>query len=122
MKTGKLKKFETVAAPLVVADTDEELAAFIAELVAIGEKLPSGSVSGETLADILADFKKPKTTIVETFDGKRVEVKAGVIREIISGGENVTEHNSVDAEKILDAEPTVFNSEQLRILESLKNG
>jgi hypothetical protein len=122
MKTGKLKKFETVAAPLVVADTDEELAAFIAELVAIGEKLPSRSVSGETLADILADFKKPKTTIVETFDGKRVEVKAGVIREIISGGENVTEHNSVDAEKILDAEPTVFNSEQLRILESLKNG
>jgi hypothetical protein len=122
MKTGKLKKFETVAAPLVVADTDEELRQFIAELVAIGEKLPSGSVSGETLADILADYKKPKTTIVETFDGKRVEVKEGVIREIISGGENVTEHNSVDAEKILDAEPTVFNSEQLRILESLKNG
>ncbi len=121
MKISKLDKFETVAAPLIVADTPEELAAFIAELVAIGEKLPSRSVSGETLADILADYKKPKTTIVETFDGKRISVCDG-ITTIISGGENVTQNNSVDAEKILDAEPTVFNSEQLRILESLKNG
>jgi hypothetical protein len=32
-----------------------------------------------------------------------------------------TKNDSSDAEKILDAAPTVFNSEQLRTLEKLKN-
>jgi hypothetical protein len=45
MKTGKLKKFETVAAPGIVADTPEELAAFIAELLEIAGKIPTSDLS-----------------------------------------------------------------------------
>jgi hypothetical protein len=81
MKTGKLKKFETVAAPLVVADTPEELAALIAELLLIAERMPSEKMI-------------PK---------------------------NVTKHNLSDAEKKIPENLTVFNSEELEILESLKN-
>jgi hypothetical protein len=123
MKISKLDKFETVAAPLIVADTPEELAVFIAELVAIGEKLPSGSVSGESLSDILADYKKPQTVIVQMFDGKRISVCDGVTK-IISGAV-ASESTKTDAPTVtkMDA-PTVtkFNDEELRILESLKNG
>jgi hypothetical protein len=123
MKTGKLKKFETVAAPGIVADTPEEFAAFIAELVAIGEKLPSGSVSGETLADILADYKKPQTVIVQMFDGKRISVCDG-ITTILSGAV-ACESTKTDAPTVTKTDApgvTKFNDEELRILESLKNG
>ncbi len=40
MKVNRLKKFETVAAPLVVADTDEERQCLIAELLLIAERMP----------------------------------------------------------------------------------
>jgi hypothetical protein len=126
MKTGKLKKFETVAAPLVVADSPEELAAFIGELVAIGEKLPSAGASGETLADIIADYKKPRSIIVNDVKGNRVLVRDGVTK-IISGGSEkmdanfVTKHNSSDAEKILSSGVTKFDKEELLILEQIQN-
>jgi hypothetical protein len=81
MKTGKLKKFETVPAPGIIADTPEELAALIAELLLIAERMP--------------------------------------VEKIIP--KNVTKHNLSDAEKKIPENLTVFNSEQLRILESLKD-
>ncbi len=40
MKVNRLKKFETVAAPLIVADSPEELAALIADLLLIAERMP----------------------------------------------------------------------------------
>ena len=135
MKTGKLKKFETVAAPLIVADSPEELAAFIGELVAIGEKLPSAGASGETLADIIADYKKPRSIVVNDVKGNRVLVASGVTK-IISGGsekmsgENVTKHNSSDAEKMSAENVTKINSgddtgtfsnDELLILEQIQN-
>jgi hypothetical protein len=46
MKTGKLKKFETVAAPGIIADTPEEFAALIAELLLIAERMP-GAITSE---------------------------------------------------------------------------
>jgi hypothetical protein len=49
MKTGKLKKFETVAAPGIIADSPEELAAFIAELLLIAERMPGAITSEPTL-------------------------------------------------------------------------
>jgi hypothetical protein len=40
LKVNRLKKFETVAAPLIVADSPEELAALIADLLLIAERMP----------------------------------------------------------------------------------
>jgi hypothetical protein len=40
MKLARLKKFETFKAPLPVADTPEEFAALIAELLLIAERMP----------------------------------------------------------------------------------
>jgi hypothetical protein len=97
MKTGKLKKFETVAAPGIIADTPEEFAALIAELLLIAERMPSEKMIPKNV------------TKYNSGDAEKMIPK------------NVTKHNSGDAEKILDAEPTVFNSEQLRTLESLKD-
>ena len=107
MKTSKLKKFETVKTSLIVADTDEERQALIAELLLIAERMPG------------------------TITLKPTDIKSGTITS------ESTLHNSGDTEKILDAEPTkhnlsdaekkipenltVFNSEQLRTLESLKD-
>jgi hypothetical protein len=49
MKTGKLKKFETVAAPGIITDTPEELAALIAELLLIAERMPIEKMSAENV-------------------------------------------------------------------------
>ncbi len=97
MKTGKLKRFETVAAPLIVADTPEELAALIADLLLIAERMP-------------VEKMIPKNpTLYNSGDAEKMIPK------------NVTKHNLSDAEKIIPENLTVFNSEQLRILESLKD-
>jgi hypothetical protein len=45
LRVNRLKKFETVAAPGIVADTPEELAAFIAELLLIAERMPLEKIS-----------------------------------------------------------------------------
>ncbi len=97
MKTGKLKKFETVAAPLVVADTPEELAALIAELLLIAERMPVEKI-------IDAAPTKYNSGDAEILDKK-----------------NLTKHNLSDVEKKIPENLTVFNSEELEILESLKN-
>jgi hypothetical protein len=81
MRLARLKKFETVKTPGIVADSPEELAALIADLLLIAERMPSEKMI-------------PK---------------------------NVTKHNLSDAEKKIPENLTVFNSEELEILESLKN-
>jgi len=65
-RIDKIRQVSGVSVELCPPDTPEEMAAFIAELVAIGEKMPSGSVSGETLADIIADYKKPRSVIINS--------------------------------------------------------
>jgi hypothetical protein len=97
MKTGKLKKFETVKTSLIVADTDEERQCLIAELLLIAERMP-----------------------VEKIVPKNVtKYNSGDAEKIIP--KNVTKHNLSDAEKKIPKNLTVFNSEELRTLESLKD-
>jgi len=134
-RIDKIQEISGVSDNLCPPDTPEETAAFIGELVAIGEKLPSAGASGETLADIIADYKKPRSIVVNDVKGNRVSVASGVTK-IISGGsekmsgENVTKHNLSDAEKILSSGVTKINSgddtetfsnEQLLILEQIQN-
>ncbi len=95
MRTNRLKKFETVAAPLIVADTPEELAAFIDELLLIAERMP-GAITNEPTKTIT---NEPTKTITP----------------------DVTKINSVDAEKPDEILFTGFNSSELAILEKLKN-
>lgn len=122
MKANKLKRFERVPVAAIPADTPEERAAFIAELVVIGEKMPSAGVSGESLADILADYKKPRSVIVNDVNGNRVTVRNGVTEIISEGMQNfVTKNDSSDAERIQNF-VTKFDSSELEILEKLKNG
>ncbi len=49
MRVNRLKKFETVTAPLIVADTPEELAALIADLLLIAERMPVEKMSAENV-------------------------------------------------------------------------
>jgi hypothetical protein len=94
MKISKLKKFETVKTSLIVADTDEERQCLIAELLLIAERMPG------------------------TITLKPTDIKSGTITfkptDIKSSGETDTEINSGD-------DTGTFSSEQLRILESLKD-
>jgi hypothetical protein len=101
MRTNRLKKFETFKTSLIVADTDEERQCLIAELLLIAERMPG------------------------TITLKPTDIKSGTITfkptDIKSSGETDTGIISGDDTEILDAAPTVFNSEQLRTLESLKD-
>jgi hypothetical protein len=97
MKTSKLKKFETVKTSLIVADTDEERQSLIADLLLIAERMP-----------------------VEKIIPKNVtKYNSGDAEKMIP--KNLTKHNLSDAEKKIPENLTVFNSEQLRTLEKLKN-
>jgi hypothetical protein len=87
MKTGKLKKFETVAAPLIVADSPEELAALIADLLLIAERMPG------------------------TITLKPTDIKSGTITS------EPTKYNSSDAEKMIPEKPTLYNSGDAEILD-----
>jgi hypothetical protein len=97
MRTNKLKKFETVKTSLIVADTDEERQALIAELLLIAERMPPEKIIPKNVTDI-------KSGDAEILDKNFV-----------------TKHNSSDAEKKIPENLTVFNSEELRTLESLKD-
>jgi hypothetical protein len=46
MRLARLKKFETVKTPGIVADSPEELAALIADLLLIAERMP-GTISSQ---------------------------------------------------------------------------
>jgi hypothetical protein len=104
MKTGKLKKFETVAAPGIIADTPEEFAAFIDELLLIAERMP-GAITNEPTKIISGAVASEPTKII-----------SGAVAS------EPTKNNSVDAEKPDEILFTAFNSSELAILEKLKNG
>jgi hypothetical protein len=97
VKIDKLKKFERSPVVAIPADTPEELAALIAELLLIAERMP------------LEKILPGEPTKHNSSDAKKIIPK------------NVTKHNLSDAEKKIPENLTVFNSEQLRILESLKD-
>jgi hypothetical protein len=83
MKTGKLKKFETVAAPGIIADTPEELAALIAELLLIAERMPLEKI-------IPKNVTKNNSGDAEKFSSENVtktytEVELKLLREIENG-------------------------------------
>ncbi len=107
MRTNRLKKFETVAAPLIVADTPEELAAFIADLLLIAERMP-GTIT-----------LKPTDIKSGTITFKPTKHNSGDAEKIIP--EKPTLYNLSDAEKKIPENLTVFNSEELATLEKLKN-
>jgi hypothetical protein len=96
MKTGKLKKFETVAAPLVVADTPEELAALIAELLLIAERMPSEKKIPE------------KPTLYNLGDADILDKK------------NLTLYNSGDAEKT-DSGKNKFTDLELELIRQIED-
>ncbi len=107
MKTGKLKKFETVKTSLIVADTDEERQCLIAELLLIAERMPVEKI-------IDAAPTKYNSGDAEILDKKN-------LTKFDTDAKTDTGINSGDDTEILDAAPTVFNSEELEILEKLKN-
>jgi hypothetical protein len=127
-RIDKIQEMSGASVELCPPDTDEEFAVFIDELVAIGEKAQKTGITypEQTLKEILEDFKKPKTTIVQTFDGRRISICDGVITDI-----GVTEILSDDSEGIpknftkhIEGIPknfTAFNSSELAILEKIKN-
>jgi hypothetical protein len=117
-RIDKIRQVSGASVELCPPDTPEEMAAFIAELVAIGEKLPSGSVSGESLSDIIADYKKPRSIIVNDVKGNRVSVASGVT-EIISGADapTSTKNDLSDAEKKIPENLTLYNSGDAEILD-----
>jgi hypothetical protein len=83
MKTGKLKKFETVAAPGIIADTPEELAALIAELLLIAERMPVEKIGSENVT-------KNNSGDAEKFSSENVtktytEAELKLLREIQNG-------------------------------------
>jgi hypothetical protein len=102
MKTGKLKKFETVAAPGIIADTPEELAALIAELLLIAERMPLEKI-------IPKNVTKNNSGDAEILDKKNLTKF-----DIGTDAKTDTKINSGD-------DTGTFSSEQLRILESLKD-
>ncbi len=123
MKTGKLKKFETVKTSLIVADTDEERQCLIAELLLIAERMPgtitlkptdikSGTITSESTLHNSGDTEKMIPENPTLYNSGDAEKKIP--------GES-TKHNSGDAEKKIPENLTVFNSEELEILEKLKN-
>ncbi len=105
MKTGKLKKFETVKTSLIVADTDEERQCLIADLLLIAERMPGTIILKPT------DIKSGDAEILDKKNLTKFDTDAKTDTGINSG----------DDTEILDAAPTVFNSEELRTLEKLKN-
>jgi hypothetical protein len=109
MKTSKLKKFETVKTSLIVADTDEERQCLIAELLLIAERMPG------TITLKPTDIKSGTITFKPTDIKSSGETDTGII-----SGDNTGTITSQPT-KIMSSQPTVFNSEELEILESLKN-
>ncbi len=117
-RIDKIREISGASVELCPADTAEETAAFIAELVAIGEKLPSGSVPGESLAQILADYKKPREIIVNDVSGNRVSVAGGVkshhpFHSSEIGSSLPTKNDFIETTKNDGIEPTFTESELL---------
>ncbi len=98
MKTGKLKKFETVAAPGIIADTPEELAALIAELLLIAERMPGTIILKPT------DIKSGDADILDKKNLTKFDTDAKTDTKINSGDDTGT-----------------FSNEQLLILEQIQN-
>lgn len=129
MKLTNLKKYERSPAVQIPADTAEEIAAFIAELVSIGEKLPNNSISGESLAQILTDYKKPREIIVNDVSGNRISVCNGNT-QIISGGESIFDEKKATFHNSPELSPedlpedfsinTGFSNEQLELLRRIE--
>jgi hypothetical protein len=121
MKATKLEKFETVLKPANTAEQElKEWEQIFNELLEIGQKLPPDSSPAQTLKDVLSDFHKPKTTIVQRQDGTKLIVRDGVVT-VISPTE-VTEISSPIVTDTDEIKATTFTKEELEILETLKNG
>jgi hypothetical protein len=101
MKTGKLKKFETVAAPGIIADTPEELAALIADLLLIAERMP------------VEKFSSSESTKIISGDAEILDKKN--LTKFDTDAKTDTEINSGD-------DTGTFSNEQLLILEQIQNG
>jgi hypothetical protein len=102
MKTGKLKKFETVAAPGIVADTPEEFAALIAELLLIAERMP------------LEKIVPKNVTKYNSGDAEILDKKNLTKFDTKTDAKTDTKINSGD-------DTGTFSNEQLLILEQIQN-
>jgi hypothetical protein len=116
MKTGKLKKFETVAAPLIVADTPEELSALIADLLLIAERMP-GTITSEPTKYNSSDAEKmipEKPTLYNSGDAEILDKKNLTKFDTKTDAKTDTKINSGD-------DTGTFSNEQLLILEQIQN-
>ena len=123
MKGIRLKRAENISSDDFPTSTPEQqkedTQALLNELADIAEKLPPDSSPAQTLKQVLADFHKPRTTIVERQDGTKLIVRNGVVTVI-----SPTEVTEISSPVVTDAdsEATTFTDSELEILEKLRNG
>jgi hypothetical protein len=83
LRVNRLKKFETVAAPGIIADTPEELAALIAELLLIAERMPLEKIGSENVTKNNSGDAEKINFASPT--KKYTEVELKLLREIENG-------------------------------------
>lgn len=129
MKTSKLKKFESKThrepSPEAIKQAREVAANMI---MSVFDRLPKNSAPvAESLEDLLLEVANPKRApvIVQTYDGKRLEISNGVTKNLPAEATKndftgATKDNS-GGEK-LSSITTGFTSDELEILRKIQNG